>query len=58
MGRAGVAFRAFFKALFDLDAANRIDLALKGESPKLEQPSTSKPAVRNIGAEIATLESS
>lgn len=36
MGRVGVAFRAFFKALFDFDTANRVDQALKGEFPKLE----------------------
>ncbi|WP_425617499.1 DUF2760 domain-containing protein [Anatilimnocola sp. NA78] len=32
MGRIGVAFRAFFKALFDAAAADRIDAALAGRA--------------------------
>lgn len=41
MGRIGTAFGAFFKALFDGKAAERIQSAMSGETPKLEAP---KPA--------------
>ncbi|MCA9069020.1 MAG: DUF2760 domain-containing protein [Planctomycetaceae bacterium] len=40
MGRVGVAFKAFFKSLFDTEIAERVGHALEGEAekPKLESP--------------------
>lgn len=42
MGSVGVAFRAFFKALFDAEAAKRVDDALQGKPAALTP--TAKPA--------------
>src|SRR5688572_70813 len=46
MGRIGVAFRAFFRALFSADDARRIDAALRGvELQKLDDEArTPRPA--------------
>lgn len=40
MGRVAVAFKAFFKSLFDTEVADRVGHALLGEAgqPKLDQP--------------------